>query len=168
MNFISLFVISKFCSKYYCYNQEIKGFSKRTRLQYTLCLRTCALHLVVCACTRARTHTYTHSWLPGKPFSNGKEIQLCLCRWKSCDPICLSALTMERKNNESTPWQDGREESSSVRMGEGPSEPSLRQCWVGSSEILPSLLQSVNWPPPVSWHWLMRPQNLLLSQAEAS
>lgn len=82
-------------------------------------------------------------------------------------PSFFSALTMERKSNESTPCQDGGQETSWLRRWEGLSEPSLRHCWVGNSEVWPSLLQPVTWLPPVSKHWLVRPQNLRLPQAEA-
>ena len=79
----------------------------------------------------------------------------------------FSALIMERENNEPTPWQDGREQSSLVRMREGLLKPSFRQCGLGSGETQSALPHSVNWLPPVSLHWLKRPRNLLRLQAEA-
>ena len=118
------------------------------------------------------THTHTHTQLLGNPFLMRKKHTCVYADGKVVvQPFFFffwfSALIMERENNEPTPWQDGREESSLVRMREGLLKPSFRQCGMGSGETQSALPHSVNWLPSVSLHWLKRPRNLLWLQAEA-
>lgn len=80
-------------------------------------------------------------------------------------PSFFSVLTVERKSNESTPWQDGRQETHGWVRGPVRTFPHTvlgEQFWGPAL-----LLQPVTCLPPASKHWLMRPQNLLPLQAEA-
>lgn len=80
-----------------------------------------ALHSV---CVHTHTHTHINTQFLGNLYLMRKK-HTCVYadRKVVVQPFCFSfwfsALTMERENNEPTLWQDGREESSLVRMREG-------------------------------------------------
>ena len=90
--FYILFVISKFYSTYYFYNQEVK--KKNYITSYTLPKNMCSALCSVCLYTCTHTHTVAR-----KPFSDGKETYSCLCRWKGCGPIFFSTFLL-------SPWKE--------------------------------------------------------------